>query len=427
MDLSTQTSQVENFIARQVDAMVICPADSAGIAGAIRKANQAGIPVFTADIEAQGDGKVVSHIASDNIEGGRLAGEYMARMLKDKGDIIIVNYPIVQSVQDRVNGFKEAIAKYPNIKIVDDQAAQGKRDLAVTVTENLLQKHAKLDGIFAINDSSALGALAAVQQSGRKNVVIIGYDGDPEARTKIAEAMKAACANPHIGYDQAQRNTLYAIAKALGFDLGAVDVDAETDCSALVRACCEYAGIHTSIAFVTRNLVAVLLATGAFEQLTDPRYTDQPDYLMPGDILCTRTQGHTVIVIQGGPKAGQTPPTIKLGDRILRKGARGADVAELQTALARLGYKPGAADGDFGLMTQAAVLVYQAAAGLDADGEYGPKSHKALVAALDALDKPTTYRVTVTAYNGAPLTQAQAANLLDEYQTAGYAVEISEV
>jgi ribose transport system substrate-binding protein len=80
MDLSTQTTQIENFITQGMDAMVVCPADSAGIVGAIRKANDANIPVFTADIAAQG-GKVVSHIASDNVQGGRLAGEYMAKLL----------------------------------------------------------------------------------------------------------------------------------------------------------------------------------------------------------------------------------------------------------------------------------------------------------------------------------------------------------
>lgn len=192
MDLPTQTSQVENFITQKVDAMVLCPAESAGIAGAVRKANDSKIPVFTADIAAQG-GKIVSHIASDNVAGGNLAGEYLAKMLNGKGDIAIVNHPIVQSVQDRVKGFKQAIAKYPGIKIVDDQAAEGQRDKAVAVTENILQKHAKLSGIFAINDSTALGALAAIEQSGRKDVTLIGYDGDPEAREKIktGTALKA--------------------------------------------------------------------------------------------------------------------------------------------------------------------------------------------------------------------------------------------
>ena len=184
MDLSTQTAQVEDFITQKVSAIVVCPVDSKSIAGAIRKANQAKIPVFTADIAAQG-GDVVSHIASDNVAGGRLAGEYMVKLLGGKGTVVIVNHPVVASVQDRVKGFKEAIAR-SNIKIVADQAGDGVRDKSMAVTENLLQKHRDLNGIFAINDSTALGCLAAVRQSKRDNVVIVGYDGDPEARQEIA-------------------------------------------------------------------------------------------------------------------------------------------------------------------------------------------------------------------------------------------------
>ncbi len=192
MDLPIQTSQIENFITRGVDAMVVCPAKSAGIAGAIRSANKAGIPVFTADIAAQG-GEIVSHIASDNVEGGRMAGEYMVKLLGGKGRVAIIDCPDVQSVQDRVKGFREVISKHPGIAIVDSPSAEGRRDVAVTVTENLLQKNSRLDGIFAINDNSALGALAAIENAGRNEIVLVGYDGDPEARAKIlaGTALKA--------------------------------------------------------------------------------------------------------------------------------------------------------------------------------------------------------------------------------------------
>ncbi len=83
-DLGKQISQVEDFISRNVDAIIVCPVDSKGIGPAIQEANRANIPVFTADIAAEG-GKVVSHIASDNVAGGRLAGEYLAKLLNGKG------------------------------------------------------------------------------------------------------------------------------------------------------------------------------------------------------------------------------------------------------------------------------------------------------------------------------------------------------
>jgi ribose transport system substrate-binding protein len=183
-NLADQTAQVENFLTSGVDALIICPVDSAGITGAVKKANEAKVPVFTADIAAQG-GEVVCHVASDNVQGGRLAGEYMAKLLNGKGKIVIVDHPVVTSVQDRTRGFMEAISKYPGIQVVDRPPGDGVRDKAMAVTETMLQKYPDLAGIFAINDSTALGALKAVESMGRTNVVIVGYDGDPEARREI--------------------------------------------------------------------------------------------------------------------------------------------------------------------------------------------------------------------------------------------------
>jgi ribose transport system substrate-binding protein len=191
-NLADQTAQVENFLTSGVDVLIICPVDSAGIAGAVKKANAAKVPVFTADIAAQG-GDVVCHVASDNVQGGRLAGEYLAKLLGGKGKVVIIDHPVVTSVQDRTRGFMEAISKYPDIQVVDRPPGDGVRDKAMAVTETMLQKHPDLAGIFAINDSTALGALKAVESMGRTNVVIVGYDGDPEARREILRgcALKA--------------------------------------------------------------------------------------------------------------------------------------------------------------------------------------------------------------------------------------------
>ena len=179
-DLGKQTSQIEDFVARKVDAIVVCPVDSKGIGAAIRKANDAKIPVFTADIAAE-EGDVVSHIASDNVAGGRLAGEYLAKLLGGKGTVGVINQPAITSVLDRVKGFTEAIAKYPDMKIVADVNGQGVRDRALQAASDVLQAHPDIQGIFGINDDSALGALDAAQQFKRTNVAIIGYDATPPA------------------------------------------------------------------------------------------------------------------------------------------------------------------------------------------------------------------------------------------------------
>ena len=179
-DLGKQISQIEDFISRKVDAIIVCPVDSKGIGSGIAEANKVGIPVFTADIAAE-EGKVVSHIASDNVQGGRLAGEYLAKLLNGKGNIAIINQPAITSVLDRVAGFKDALTKFPEIKIVADVNGQGVRDRSLQATADVLQANPKLDGIFGINDDSALGALDAVKQFNKKGIVIIGYDATPPA------------------------------------------------------------------------------------------------------------------------------------------------------------------------------------------------------------------------------------------------------
>ena len=102
-----------------------------------------------------------------------------------KRQIVIIDHPTVTSVQDRVRGFEEGLAKYPEFKVVDKPTGEGQRVKAMTAMENMLQKYPDLAGVFAINDDSALGALQAVKQAGRDEVVIIGYDATPEAREAI--------------------------------------------------------------------------------------------------------------------------------------------------------------------------------------------------------------------------------------------------
>lgn len=185
-DLARQTAQVQNFITRNMDAIVIAPVNSSGIVSAVSEANEVGIPVFTADIAADG-GQIVSHIASDNKQGGRLLGEYVAGRLGGTGSVAILDQPTVASVRDRVAGFKEALEAYPDITIVAEPAVErGLRDVAKQKTDNLLASARDIDAIFGSNDDCALGALAALQAAGRSDVLVVGYDATPEARTAIA-------------------------------------------------------------------------------------------------------------------------------------------------------------------------------------------------------------------------------------------------
>lgn len=212
---------------------------------------------------------------------------------------------------------------------------------------------------------------------------------DPAQAAKIAQAMQAACANNKIGYDQYQRDSLYNKAKAVGFDPAKVTDACETDCSALVRVCCAFAGITVGN-FRTYNEPSMLLATGAFVELTGSKYTGQPDYLGAGDILCTPVSGHTVVVLTSGPKYDGTPVEVKytLGQRVLKRGMSGADVTELQIRLKAVGFDCGAADGEYGPKTEGAVKALQKAGSVTIDGQFGPASLAVLLTLEPAEDQP---------------------------------------
>ena len=226
---------------------------------------------------------------------------------------------------------------------------------------------------------------------------------DPEARERIAVAMERACANDDIGYDQSTRLTLFNNVKPYGFDPSLTTKKVNTDCSALVRVCVHYAGI-TVDNFITSNEVSKLMATGAFEKFTDDAHCKSSDHLLRGDILDTRTKGHTVVVLSNGAKAHEEIVYVsyKLGDRILKNGMTGYDVKELQTCLIGLDYDCGVwgADGEFGDATEQAVEQFQHAHGCMVDGEVGPETLAALEKAMEAAEAPVNDARYVQIVNG---------------------------
>ena len=226
---------------------------------------------------------------------------------------------------------------------------------------------------------------------------------DAAARERIAVAMERACANNNIGYSQPTRNTLYTNVKPYGFDPAKTTKKVNTDCSALVRVCVNYAGINVGD-FITSNEVSVLMATGAFDKFTDDAHCKRGDHLLRGDILVTRTKGHTVVVLSNGAKAGEEVVSVayKLGDRILKNGMDGYDVKELQTCLIGLDYDCGiwGADGEFGDATEQAVEQFQKAHGCMVDGEVGPETLAALKNALEDAEAPVKDARYVRIVNG---------------------------
>ncbi|MFL9873029.1 substrate-binding domain-containing protein [Paraburkholderia megapolitana] len=181
-DLSKQIADVQDFVTRKVDVIVLSPVDSKGVKAAVMIAQRAGIPVITVDISAQGV-EVASHIATDNYAGGQMAGQLMCKVLGGKGKVGVIDYPTVQSVIDRVTGFKKALDACPGVQIVAVQPGITRAE-ALTTAQNMLQAHPDLDGIFGFGDDAAMAAAVAGKSAGN-HVKVIGFDGMPEARAAV--------------------------------------------------------------------------------------------------------------------------------------------------------------------------------------------------------------------------------------------------
>jgi len=183
---SNQMSSVENLIVRQVDVLIINPVDSDAVVSAIKAANQANIPVITVDRGASG-GEVVTHIASDNVIGGEMAGERIIELLDGSGKIVeLQGIPGTSAARARGKGFHNIVDKKDSIEVVASQPAGFDRSEGMTVMENILQAHQDIDAVFAHNDSMALGAVKAIEAAGRLDEVeIVGFDAIDDALTAI--------------------------------------------------------------------------------------------------------------------------------------------------------------------------------------------------------------------------------------------------
>lgn len=192
-DAVRQNNQIKDFIASGVAAIVIAPADSKAIGASIREANDAGIPVFTVDIgNLDPAAEVICHVATDNYAGGKMAADAMIQALPGgKGKIGIINHPEVEAVILRTDGFKarlKELGKENDIRIVADLPGLGSRDRSYAAAQDMLQAHPDIEGIFCINDPTALGAIAALEGIGKLNqVVLVGFDGQPEGKQAIRD------------------------------------------------------------------------------------------------------------------------------------------------------------------------------------------------------------------------------------------------
>lgn len=191
-DVVKQLSQVENFISQKVDAIIVNPVDTASTARISKAAIEAGIPlVYVNRRPDQADlPKGVAAVTSNDEEAGRLQMQYIADKLGGKGKIVILLGDLANnSTTNRTKGVKEILAKYPGIKIEQEQSGVWLRDKGMTLVNDWLTQGREFDAVLANNDEMAIGAAMALKSAGTKpgSVLIAGVDGTPDGLSAISK------------------------------------------------------------------------------------------------------------------------------------------------------------------------------------------------------------------------------------------------
>ncbi|WP_458526794.1 ribose ABC transporter substrate-binding protein RbsB [Onishia taeanensis] len=191
-DAARELSNVEDALSRDIDLLLMNPTDSDAAVSSVRSANARSVPVITLDRSANG-GRVASHIASDNVAGGTLAGEYIAERLGGEGQVVqLEGVPGASATRDRGEGFMAAVEAAEGIDLVASQPANFNRTEGLNVMENLLQAHPGIQAVFAQNDEMALGAQRALQAGGNDGVILVGFDGTDAGIQAVEDGIMAA-------------------------------------------------------------------------------------------------------------------------------------------------------------------------------------------------------------------------------------------
>lgn len=213
-DASSQANQVQNLLTQQVGAIIVNPVDSDAITPSVKAANNQKVPVLAVDRGSNG-GQLVTTVASDNVQGGKLAAQQIAKLV-GSGDIVeIQGQAGTSAARDRGQGFDTAIKQFPKIHVVAKQPADFDRTKALDVMQNILQAHPGIKGVFAQNDEMALGAIKALGGKAGKQVKVVGFDGTPEGLA----AVKAGTENVDIAQQPVELGRLavqYAVDKLDG-------------------------------------------------------------------------------------------------------------------------------------------------------------------------------------------------------------------
>ena len=190
-DPAKEVSNMEDISVKNVDVVLLNPVDSDSAIASVMIANNLDLPVITVDRAANG-GNVVSHVASDNEEGGKMAAQYLVEQLGNKGNVVeLEGIAGSSATRDRGAGFDNEI-KNSNLNIITKQSADFDRTKGLSVMENIIQSKGDIDAVFAQNDEMALGALKALQDANMNDVLVVGFDATDDAVISVNKGEMAA-------------------------------------------------------------------------------------------------------------------------------------------------------------------------------------------------------------------------------------------
>ncbi len=212
-DVAKQISDVEDMLQQNIDILLLNPTDSAGVEAAVRAAKEKGVIVVAVDANASGP--VDTFVGSKNRDAGYQSCKYLGETLGGKGEVAILDGIPVVPILQRVEGCKAALEEFKDIKLVDTQNGRQDRSVALGVVENMIQSHPNLNGIFSVNDGGAMGALAAIQGSGR-DIKLTSVDGAPEAIQAIKDGTPFIETTAQFPRDQVRVGLAMALAQKWG-------------------------------------------------------------------------------------------------------------------------------------------------------------------------------------------------------------------
>ena len=194
LSLTRQIEEIEEMMDMGIQVLIVNPVDSSGLEEVLEKADAQGIAVIAIDANVYSESDFVDYtVVSDNYEAGVLCAERLMEE-RDKADVLVLTHEAAYSAVERIQGFKDTLAGYPKYRIVAEEECEGQLEKSMPAVEQVIHNGVHFDAVMALNDPSAIGAVAAIRECDmeQNGIMVFGVDGTPEAKNLIQDGYMTA-------------------------------------------------------------------------------------------------------------------------------------------------------------------------------------------------------------------------------------------